>query len=85
MTSRDFCYWLRGYFELEALTSNDPDKLNLTDKQFQCVKNHLNMVFKHGAEAAATIFERYPFGAVQAHRLNRHQVQLLDAERKSND
>ena len=47
MTSRDFCYWLQGFIELESLTSNDPAKLNLTEKQFQCVKNHLNMVFKH--------------------------------------
>lgn len=40
MTSRDFCYWLQGFFEVsEAKTLNT--------KQLQQVKNHLNMVFKH--------------------------------------
>jgi hypothetical protein len=40
MTSRDFCYWLQGYFELTAPSS-------LTTRQAEIVKNHLAMVFKH--------------------------------------
>ncbi len=47
MTSRDFCYWLQGYFEIETLVSNKPDEPTLTVKQVQMIKNHLGMVFKH--------------------------------------
>lgn len=44
MTSRDFCYWLQGYFEVA-----DADNLgiSMTDKQVQMIKNHLSLVFKH--------------------------------------
>lgn len=40
MKSRDFCYWLQGFFELsgEAMLSAD---------QNQKIRNHLSMVFKH--------------------------------------
>jgi len=40
MTSRDFCYWLQGHFEISGST-------NLTEKQVEVIRNHLNMVFKH--------------------------------------
>ena len=40
MTSRDFAYWLQGYFEI-----NDPKTIN--KEQTQIIKNHLNLVFKH--------------------------------------
>lgn len=43
MKSRDFCYWLQGYFELE---SHDPSE-GLTHEQVETVKAHLAMVFKH--------------------------------------
>jgi hypothetical protein len=38
--SRDFCYWLQGYFEISGETVLGPEAT-------QKVKNHLNMVFKH--------------------------------------
>ena len=41
MNSRDFCYWLQGFFELTEEGSV------LSAKQTQAIKNHLNMVFKH--------------------------------------
>ena len=41
MTSRDFCYWLIGFFELSD--ANTP----LTEKQVQTIKNHLKLVFLH--------------------------------------
>ncbi len=48
MTSRDFCYWLQGYFEIGQ---NQPRPAewspNLNSEQIQCIKNHLAMVFKH--------------------------------------
>lgn len=40
MTSRDFCYWLQGLFELGNPTQ-------LTPYQTDLVKRHLNMVFIH--------------------------------------
>lgn len=40
MTSRDFCFWLQGFFEL----SNEK---YLDEKQTNLVKKHLAMVFVH--------------------------------------
>lgn len=40
MTSRDFCYWLQGLFEL-----SDPKTLD--ERQVDLIKRHLNMVFIH--------------------------------------
>lgn len=43
MTSRDFCYWLQGYFELSG-TGGQP---LMAGNQLEQVKAHLAMVFKH--------------------------------------
>ena len=40
MTSRDFCFWLQGYFELS-------DKKELSGHQINLIKKHLDMVFVH--------------------------------------
>ena len=40
MTSRDFCYWLQGYFEL-----TNPQELSV--RETTLIKQHLNLVFKH--------------------------------------
>ncbi len=40
MKSRDFCYWLQGYFEIA-------DSYALSVKQVEVIRNHLNMVFIH--------------------------------------
>ncbi len=40
MTSRDFCYWLQGFFELRG-------KDEMSDEQVECVARHLALVFKH--------------------------------------
>lgn len=40
MKSTEFCYWLQGFFELS-------DSKELTPKQVECIKNHLNLVFVH--------------------------------------
>jgi hypothetical protein len=45
MTSREFCYWLQGFFELQEGAGTP--SIVLTAAQVQVVKNHLNMVFKH--------------------------------------
>ena len=41
MTSRDFCYWLQGFFEL------NPGVDLITTKQAELIKRHLALVFKH--------------------------------------
>jgi hypothetical protein len=41
MTSRDFAFWLQGYFELCA-----PDSA-ITARQAECIRKHLAMVFVH--------------------------------------
>ena len=40
MTSRDFCFWLQGYFEI-----SNPQELSL--RETTLIKQHLALVFKH--------------------------------------
>lgn len=40
MTSRDFAFWLQGFFEVSEATE-------LTADQVMRVRKHLNLVFKH--------------------------------------
>ena len=40
MTSRDFVYFLQGFFEISESTT-------ISEKQAQVIKNHLAMVFIH--------------------------------------
>ena len=43
MTSRDFCFWLQGYFELRESSHQGP----IGEVQAQRIRDHLNLVFKH--------------------------------------
>lgn len=46
MTSRDFCYWLQGFFELSM--AGDPGlEIPLSNQKVNMIMNHLNLVFKH--------------------------------------
>lgn len=40
MRSRDFAYWLQGFFEISGTDNVTPD-------QIRNIKKHLNLVFKH--------------------------------------
>lgn len=40
MTSRDFCYWLMGYFEIS-------ENQNLDQREIDIITKHLDLVFKH--------------------------------------
>lgn len=42
MTSREFCYWLQGHFEING---NVPNALRVD--QVDMIKRHLALVFKH--------------------------------------
>jgi len=42
MTSRDFCYWLQGFFEIAP-----PQPGGLSAEQAAMIRRHLSLVFKH--------------------------------------
>lgn len=48
MTSRDFAYWLNGFFEL-----NEEPAAELSAKQVDCIKRHLALVFIHEIDPSA--------------------------------
>lgn len=52
MQSRDFCYWLQGYFEIAenidpVSKGTRPKDVELTQNQVDVIRAHLNLVFKH--------------------------------------
>lgn len=47
LNSKDFCYWLQGFFEL----TDKPDAL--TQQQTEAIRRHLALVFKHEIDPSA--------------------------------
>jgi hypothetical protein len=48
MSSREFCYWLQGYFEIVAANPAGTVPPNgLTGPQADTIRRHLGMVFTH--------------------------------------
>ena len=45
MQSRDFCYWLQGFFEVSGAKE-------ISAEQTEMIKNHLNLVFVHEIDPA---------------------------------
>lgn len=45
MTSRDFCFWLQGFFELSEVELGE--QTTLTISQTKMIKEHLALVFQH--------------------------------------
>lgn len=45
MQSRDFVFWLQGFFEISGWTMLD-------EKQVNTIRNHLNLVFEHEIDPA---------------------------------
>ncbi len=52
MTSRDFCYWLQGAFEVHR-DENSGSSAPMTSKQVAVIQSHLNLVFKHEIDPSA--------------------------------
>lgn len=48
MKSRDFCYWLQGFFEIAPSS----DKKDLNERQVKLIQQHLALVFKHEIDPA---------------------------------
>ncbi len=61
MTSRDFCFWLQGFLEIQAASNDrpfapgeqEPGPITLTAGQLRCVQRHLELVFKHEIDPSA--------------------------------
>ena len=49
MKSSEFCYWLKGFFELRDGNAGTSDELS--DNQSKVIQRHLAMVFKHELDA----------------------------------
>lgn len=47
MTSKDFCYWLQGYFEMTREGDEPGVPRDLTLAQVECIERHLALVFHH--------------------------------------
>lgn len=52
MTSRDFCYWLQGYFEISG-ASKEPGEFDLDATQVELIQRHLALVFIHEIDPSA--------------------------------
>ncbi|WP_316176195.1 hypothetical protein [Bradyrhizobium sp. SZCCHNRI1073] len=55
MQSRDFCYWLQGFFEVQSMTNDEeqkPESRGLTPAQVSMIRNHLHLVFAHEIDPA---------------------------------
>jgi hypothetical protein len=51
MTSRDFCYWLQGFFELSKEPGLQPS--GMTSEQIELIRRHLALVFVHEIDPSA--------------------------------
>jgi hypothetical protein len=49
--SRDFCYWLQGFIELNEAANKSGEAPN--PRQWELVKAHLTLVFKHEIDPEA--------------------------------
>ncbi len=47
MTSRDFCFWMQGFFELRG------EDAPITAEQAACIQKHLALVFVHEIDPSA--------------------------------
>lgn len=60
MKSRDFAFWLQGFFELD-----DAESKELSAKQVAVIKQHLSLVFQHDPEIAAKAHPPIPTALTQ--------------------
>lgn len=46
MQSRDFCFWLQGFFELRDVGAQDGANAFICGEQIEIIKEHLALVFE---------------------------------------
>lgn len=51
MKAAEFCYWLRGYFEIRKAKCTRAIDLSISAEQADTIENHLAMVFAHELDA----------------------------------
>jgi hypothetical protein len=71
MTSRDFCFWLQGYFEVAE--GAERCGRDMTIAQVETIKRHLALVFKH--EIDPSMSEPAPKTAHEEHLDAAHRPQ----------
>lgn len=59
MTSRDFCYWLQGHFEISETKT-------LGERETDMVKRHLALVFKHEIDPSIDGADKEKAAIIQA-------------------
>jgi hypothetical protein len=56
MTARDFCYWLQGHLEIDMADdeiTGVSGSTVLSEKQVECIRKHLALVFVHDIDPKA--------------------------------
>lgn len=67
MTSRDFCFWLQGFFELRAPAQDS----GLTLEQSRAIQRHLALVFEHEIDPSmGTAKAQQTLNAIHGHPPN---------------
>jgi len=61
MSPENFCYWLKGFFELIDVGPKNPDKLVLTADQVEMIEKHLKSVFQEKIMNGATTDTIIPY------------------------
>lgn len=62
MKPENFCYWLQGFFEISEQSNQNTQ---LSSKQIETIKNHLNLVFAHSIDMQATEHIKDPVEAAK--------------------
>ncbi len=55
MTHTEFCYWLKGYFELTQKALPD-EKLGLTPEQAELIKDKLNSLLNQAVSIPGVVY-----------------------------
>jgi hypothetical protein len=58
MNADNFCFWLKGYFEILSAGPKTSEKLVLTAEQVEMIETHLNYVFAEKQQAVRVPFVR---------------------------
>lgn len=77
MTASEFCYWLKGYFELLGAGPKSAEKPTLTAEQVEMIEQHLNYVFAEKVKQ-----ERPPItlGAGMADQLSERMKSIISGK-----